>query len=265
MREVILEGLKSAPRTAKGSTKKFYTLMGPKQKVAASALKVLGALNSLNDILKSVGSHARRVVFDNILPQWLKDVVGGDKKIGAFTITTGDAKALIVPMRKYAQITEERADQLLDLREKMKIDIDIEEKHHYSFNQDIIDQVGEEKLPDLIEEIAKALVTSKVLSTKLKKDIKSGKVSIVEERVEYEYTEDPLTNLDKYAKGDVKKAMAVVEAVKPVFTVRSFEMEDKEVQVEEALDIIKENMDVIPDAEPEEKKPKRTRKSTSKT
>jgi hypothetical protein len=262
MREVILEGLRSAPRSAKRPGKKFYTLTGPKQKTAASALKVLGALNSLNDILKSIGTHARRVVFDNILPQWLKDVISGEKKVGAFTVTTGDAKALIVPMRKYAQITEERADQLLDLREKMKIDIDVEEKHHYSFNQDIIDQVGEEKLPDLIEEISKALVNSKVLSAKLKKDIRSGKVAVVEEKVAYEYTEDPLENLDKYANGDVKKALAVVETVKPVFTIRSFEMEDKEVQVEEALDVIKDNIDALPEAVTEEKPKRRSKKSS---
>ena len=75
----------------------------------------------------------------------------------------------------------------------MNVDIDIEEKHHYSFNQDIIDQVTEEKLPDLIEEISKALAGSKVLTAKLKKEIKSGKVPILEEKVEYQYTEDPLT------------------------------------------------------------------------
>jgi hypothetical protein len=260
MREVILEGIKTAPRSAKSPGKKFYMLTGPKFKMAASALKVLGALNALNDVLKSVTGYARRVVFDNVLPQWLKDVLAGDKKIGAFTVTTGDAKALIVPMKKYAQITEERADQLLTLREKMNVDIDIEEKHHYSFNQDIIDQVTEEKLPDLIEEISKALSTSKVLTAKLKKEIKSGKVPILEEKVEYQYTEDPLTNLEKYADGDVKKAMAIVETVKPVFAVRSFEMDDKEVQVEEALDIIKDNMDVIPDAEADEKKSKTKKK-----
>jgi hypothetical protein len=254
MREVILEGIKTAPRSAKSPGKKFYMLTGPKNKTAASALKVLGALNALNDVLKSVTGYARRVVFENVLPQWLKDVISGEKKIGAFTITSGDAKALIVPMKKYAQITEERADQLLSLREKMNVDIDIEEKHHYSFNQDIIDQVTEEKLPDLIEEISKALAGSKVLTAKLKKEIKSGKVPILEEKVEYQYTEDPLTNLEKYSDGDVKKAMAIVDAVKPVFAVRSFEMDDKEVQVEEALDIIKDNMDVIPDAEAAEKK-----------
>lgn len=257
MREVILQGIKTAPRSAKSPGKKFYSLAGPKFKTAASALKVLGALNALNDVLKSVTGYARRVVFDNILPQWLKDVLSGEKKIGAFTVTTGDAKALIVPMKKYAQINEERADQLLTLREKMGVDIDIEEKHHYSFNQEIIDQVTEEKLPDLIEEISKALAGSKVLTQKLKKDIKSGKVPILEEKVAYEYTEDPLSNLEKYSDGDVDKAMAIVETVKPVFAVRSFEMEDKEVQVEEALDIIKENIDVIPDPEPAEKKPKK--------
>ena len=263
MREVILQGIKTAPRSAKSPGKKFYTLTGPKFKMAASALKVLGALNALNDILKSVTGHARRVVFDNVLPQWLKDVLSGEKKIGAFTVTTGDAKALIVPMKKYAQITEERADQLLTLREKMKIDIDIEEKHHYSFNQDIIDQVPEEKLPDLIEEISKALQTSKVLTSKAKKDIKSGKTPVLEEKVEYEYTEDPLSNLEKYADGDIDKAMAIVETVKPVFAVRSFEMDDKEVQVEEALDIIKDNIDVIPDEDPAEKKKPRKKARAS--
>lgn len=249
MREVILQGIKSAPRGAKRPGKKFYTVGGPKQKNAASALKVLGALNAINDILRSIGGYARQMVFDNVLPQWIKDVLSGEKKIGSFTVSSGDAKALIVPMRKYAMITEERADKILDLKEKYNIDIDVEEKHSYAFNQSIIDQVPEDKLPDLIEEIGKALQTSKVLPAKLKKDIKSGKVPLIEEHTGYEYTEDPLQNLEKYAKGDVKKAMAVVETVKPVFAVRSFEMEDKEVQVEQALDIIKKNIDMMPEAE----------------
>jgi hypothetical protein len=251
MRDVIVAGIKNAPRSAKKPGKKFYTLGGPKQKSAASALKVLGALNAINDILRSIGTHARQLVFDNVLPQWLKDIISGEKKYGSFTVSSGDAKALIVPMRKYAQITEDRADKILSLKEKYDIDLDIEEKYHYSFNQSIIDQVPEDKLPDLIEEISKALQNSKVLSAKLKKDIKSGKVPVVEERVDYEYVEDPLQHLDKYAKGDVKKAMAVVETVKPVFAVRSFEMEDKEVQVDQALDIIKKNIDVFPEAEKE--------------
>jgi hypothetical protein len=103
-------------------------------------------------------------------------------------------------------------------------------------------------MPELIEELKAALLKSKVIPAKLKKDISAGRIVIIEEKIDYAYEEDVLTNLSKYSKGDPKKAKAIVDAVKPVFAMRSFEMDDKEVQVAEALDLIKENMDALPEA-----------------
>src|SRR5438552_1127034 len=111
MKNIIAEGIKSAYKASKKIPKKIYSLAGPKQKTASSALKVLGALNSLNTVFRMIGSYARKLLLDSVLPEWLKDVLSGNKQVEAFTVTTGDAKALIVPMHKYAQITDERAGE----------------------------------------------------------------------------------------------------------------------------------------------------------
>jgi hypothetical protein len=70
---------------------------------------------------------------------------------------------------------------------------------------------------------------------------------VIEEHTEYRYSEDVLTNLAKLSKGDPKKAEAIINAVQPVFSIRSFEMENKEVQVGEALDVIKESLAELPE------------------
>jgi hypothetical protein len=262
MKNVILEGIKNAyPLKDKKPSKNYYTISGPKQETAASALRVLGALNSLNTLFSNISTYARKLVFGSILPQWLKDVIAGDKPIKAFTVTSGDAKALIVPMKKYAPITEERAGEIYDLKNKFGVDLEINEVKHYVFNQTLVDQIPEEKMSDLMEELTQAMLKSKVLPATVKKEIRSGRIAVIDEQTEYKYSEDVLTNLPKYAEGDVKTAMAVVDTVKPVFSIRSFELEDKEVQVGEALDLIKENMDIIPEAAAKEEKPKRKSKS----
>ena len=253
MKAVIVQGIKDAyPVKGKKASKKFYALTGPKHKMAASALKVLGALNALNKMFSTIGSYARRLVFDNVLPEWLKDVISGKKKIEAFTVTAEDAKALIVPMHKYAIITEERAGELYDLKKKHGVDIEIEEKKNFVFNHRLIEDIPEEKMSALMEEVTESLLKSKVLPAKLKSEIKAGKIAVIEEEVKYEYAEDILDNLPKLSDGSVTKAMAIVEATKPVFAIRSFELEDKEVQMGQALDLIKANMDVIPEADEEE-------------
>lgn len=252
MKAIIVQGIKdSYPAKGKKASKKYYTLTGPKHKMAASALKVLGALNALNKMFSTIGSYARKLVFDNVLPEWLKDVISGKKKIEAFTVTAEDAKALIVPMHKYAIITEERAGELYDLKKKHGIDIEIEEKKNFVFNHRLIEDIPEEKMTALMEEVTESLLKSKVLPAKVKSEIKAGKIAVIEEDIKYEYAEDILDNLPKLSEGSVNKAMAIVEAVKPVFAIRSFELEDKEVQMGQALDLIKANMDVMPDSEEE--------------
>ncbi len=98
----------------------------------------------------------------------------------------------------------------------------------------------------LIDELKKVLLKSEVIPASAKKDIRSGSMSIIEERSEYRYGEDVLANLSKLSKGNPKKAQAIIDMVEPVFSIRSFEMEDKEVQVEEALDVIKESLSELP-------------------
>ena len=249
MKDIISTAVKeSASRTAKPKRKKVYTLTGAKQQVAASALKVLGALNALNRVLGSITGHARQVMFSNILPEWLTDVVKGGREPNAFTVTTDDAKALIVPMKKYAIINEDRASKIMDLKEKQGVDIDIEEIKHFEFNPKLVHDIPEEKMDDLIDELKKVLLKSEAVPAATKKEFRSGHMPIVEEHTEYRYGEDVLTNLPKLSKGDPKKAEAIIKAVQPVFSVRSFEMEDKEVQVGEALDLIKESLAELPEA-----------------
>ncbi len=250
MKEIIKQGVQeSISRSKRPVRKKVYKLNGTKQRIAASALKVLGALNTLNKVLSSINGHARRVVFKNILPEWIKDVVSGDRDANAFTVTTDDAKALIVPMKKYAMINEERAGEILDLKEKYGVDLDIEEVHHFEFNERLVDLIPEEKMDDLVEELKKALLGSKVLTAAAKKEIRSGKIPVIEEHTTYKYGEDILSNLTRLSKGDPKKAEAIIEAVQPVFSMRSFEMDHREVQVEQALDMIKESIHEIPEDE----------------
>ena len=250
MKEIIKAGVhESMSRSKKPQKKKVYKLSGTKQKMAASALKVLGALNTLNKVLGSITGHARRVVFKNILPEWLTDVVKGHRDPNSFTVTTDDSKVLIVPMKKYAAINEERAEHILELKEKYGIDIDIEEIHHFEFNERIVELIPEDKMDDLVEEVKKALLASKVLPAEAKKEIRSGKVPIMEEHTSYKYGEDILMNLTKLSKGDPKKAEAIIDTVQPVFSMRSFEMDDKEVQVEQALDLIKESIGDLPEEE----------------
>jgi hypothetical protein len=252
MKAVILEGIKRSKPVGRKSSKKLYQLTGTKQKVAASALKVLGALNALDKVFSNIKGYGRKLVLDSILPEWLKDVVSGKKKIEAFTVTTGDAKALIVPMKKYAPITEQKVDELYTLEKDYGVDLDIEEKRHYEFNDKIVEEISEDKMTELIDELKQALLKSTVVPAALKKEIRAGKIAVIEERIDYEYEEDVLTNLPKLADGDVKTAKAIVDTVKPVFALRSFEMEDRDLQVAEALDLIKENMDAIPEAEEKE-------------
>jgi hypothetical protein len=250
MKEIIKAGVQeSISRSKKPVKKKVYKLSGTKQRIAASALKVLGALNTLNKALGSINSHARRVVFKNILPEWLKDVVHGDRAANAFTVSTDDAKVLIVPMKKYGIINEERAGEILDLKEKYGIDLDIEEVRHFEFNERLVDLIPEEKMDELVEELKKALLGSKVLTPAAKKEIRSGKIPVIEEHTTYKSGEDVLSNLTRLSKGDPKKAEAIINAVQPVFSMRSFEMDHREVQVEQALDLIKESIHEIPEEE----------------
>jgi hypothetical protein len=250
MKDIISQAVQeSASRSPKPKRKKIYTLTGTKQSVAASALKVLGALNTLNHVLSSISGHARRIMFSSILPEWLRDVVKGGREPNAFTVTTDDAKALIVPMKKYAIIDEERASKILDLNEKQHVDIKIEEIKHFEFNPRLVHDIPENKMDALIDEIKKALLKSEAVPTSVKKDIRSGEMPVIEEHTEYRYTEDVLGNLTKLSHGDPKKAEAIVNAVQPVFSIRSFEMEDKEVQVGEALDLIKESLEELPEVE----------------
>lgn len=253
MKEIIVKGIKTMPAKGRKEIKKHYSISGPKQRMVTSALKVVGALNALDKILKMVGGYARKVVFESILPQWLKDVIKGHKNIESFIVTSGDVKATIVPMKKYAVLNEERAEEILALQENYGVDLEISEEHVYTFNQDLIDQLSDDKVTSLIGELKAALTKSKVLSAKTKKDIQSGKITILKEETQYHYNEDVLSNLSKYSEGDVDTAMAIVDAVKPVFAFRSFELADKEVQVATALDLIKENLDQLPEAEKEEK------------
>src|SRR5947207_1840997 len=140
MKDIIVKGIReSYPARGKKAAKKYYKISGPKQRTAASALKVLGALNALTKVFSTIGSYARKLVFDTVLPEWLKDVLAGTKKIEAFTVTSEDAKALIVPMHKYAIITEERASALQDLEKDYGVEIGIEEKKTYEFNHKIIE------------------------------------------------------------------------------------------------------------------------------
>ncbi len=243
MKEIIKQGVQeSLSRSKKPQTKKIYRLNPKTQRIAASALKVLGALNTLDKVLGSISGHARRVVFKSILPEWLRDVVKGDREANAFTVATDDSTALIVPMKKYATINEARANEILDLKEKYGIDIDIEEVRHLELNELLVDQIPEEKLDKLMEEIKEALLGSKVLSAQTKKEIRSGRIPVIEEHSTYKYTQDILGNLPKLSAGDPKKAEAIIDAVQPVFSLRSFEMDDREVQVEEALELIKESI-----------------------
>jgi hypothetical protein len=247
IKDIISKAVKeSASRNAKPSRKKIYTLTGTKKTEAASALKVLGALNALEHTLSSITSHARKIMFSSVIPEWLDDVVKGGREPNAFTVTTDDAKAIVVPMKKYAMIDEERASKILDLKEKQGIDIDIEEIKHFEFNPKLVHDIPENKMDSLIDELKKVLLKSEVLPASVKRDIRSGTLSIIEERSEYRYGEDVLANLSRLSKGNPKKAQAIIEAVQPVFSIRSFEMEDKEVQVEEALDVIKESLSELP-------------------
>jgi hypothetical protein len=242
IKDIISKAVKeSASRNAKPPRKKIYALTGAKKTEAASALKVLGALNALEHTLSSITSHARKVMFSSVIPEWLADVVKGGREPNAFTVTTDDAKALIVPMKKYAMIDEERAGKILELKEQ-GVNIDIEEIRHFEFNPKLIHDIPGNRMDSLIEELKKVLLKSEIVPTSAKKDIRSGTMSIIEERSEYRYGEDVLTNLSKLSKGDPKKAKAIINVVEPVFSIRSFEMEDKEVQVEEALDVIKESL-----------------------
>ncbi|MDP4198070.1 MAG: hypothetical protein Q8922_01420 [Bacteroidota bacterium] len=243
MKDIIRTAVReSRSRTPKPAKKKIYTLRGPKQAVAASALKVLGALNALNKVLGSITGHARKVVFKNLLPEWLTDVVKGGREANAFTVTTDDAKALIVPMKKYAIIDEARAEKIMELKDKFGVEIDIEEIKHFEFNPQLVHDIPEDKMDALVDELKKVLLKSEAIPANVKKDIRSGRTPVIEEHTEYRYGEDILTNLTKLSKGDPKKAEAIIEAVQPVMSVRSFEMEDREVQVGEALDLIKESL-----------------------
>jgi len=243
MKEIIKQGVQdSLSRSKKPEKKKVYRLNGKTQRIAASALKVLGALNTLDKVLGSISGHARRVVFKSIMPEWLNDVVKGGREPNAFTVATDDATALIVPMKKYGTINEARANEILDLKEKYGIDLDIEEVRHLELSRDLVDQVPEEKVDKLMEEIKEAMLASKVLSPQTKKEIRGGKLPVLEERSTYKYGQDILTNLTKLSKGDPKKAEAIIEAVQPVFSLRSFEMDDREVQVEQALELIKDSI-----------------------
>ena len=248
MKDIIKKAVQeSASKSQKPARKKVYSITGAKQQMAASALKVLGALNTLNKVLGSITGHARQVVFKNILPEWLKDVVQGGREANAFTVTTNDAKALIVPMKKYAVIDEDRAGKIMDLKQKFGVDISIEEIRHFEFNQKLVSHIPEAKMDDLIDELKNTLLKSTSVPAEVKKDIRSGRVPVIEEHTEYRYEEDVLSNLPKLSKGDPKKAEAIINAVQPVFSVRSFELEDKEVQVGEALDLIKESLAELPE------------------
>lgn len=250
MKDIIRTAIReTASHSKKPSKKKIYTLRGPKQAVAASALKVLGALNALNKVLGSITGHARKVVFKTLVPEWIKDVVEGGREPNAFTVTTDDAKALIVPMKKYAIIDESRAEKIMDLKQKFGIDIDIEEVKHFELNPELVHDIPEENMDKLVDELKKVLLKSEAVPANVKKDIRSGHTPVIEEHTEYRYTEDVLTNLLKLSGGDPKKAEKIIDAVQPVFSVRSFEMEDREVQVGEALDLIKESLAELPEAE----------------
>jgi len=251
MKDIIKKAVQeSASKSQKPAKKKvLYSIAGTKQRMAASALKVLGALNALNKVLGSITGHARKVVFKNVLPEWLKDVVQGGREANAFTVTTDDAKALIVPMKKYATIDEERAGKIMDLKQKYGVDIDIEEIKHFEFNPELVSGIPEAKIDNLIDELKNVLLKSPSVPANMKKDIKSGRMPVIEEHTEYRYGEDVLTNLPKLSKGDPKKAEAIIDAMQPVFSVRSFELEDKEVQVGEALDLIKESLAEMPEVE----------------
>jgi hypothetical protein len=247
MKDIISKAVReSASQSAKPSRKKIYSLTGTKKAEAGSALKVLGTLNTLEHTLSSITSHARKIMFASVIPEWLADVVKGGREPNAFTVTTGDAKALIVPMKKYGMIDEERAGKILDLKEKHGVDIDIEEIKHFEFNPKLVHDIPEDKMDSLIEELKKTLLKSEAVPASAKKDIRSGSMSIIEERTEYHYGEDILENLSKLSKGNPKKAEAIIDAVQPVFSIRSFEMDDKEVQVEEALEVIKESLSELP-------------------
>jgi hypothetical protein len=250
MKDIISKAVnETVTKSKKPARKKVYTLTGQKQKSAGTALKILGALNALNKVLSSITSYARKAVFENIIPEWINDVVKNHRTPNAFTVTTDEAKALIVPMKKYAIINEQRMHEVLSLKQKYGIDIDIEEIRHFEFNQRLVSLIPEEKMEEVIDEIKKVLLKSTAVPAQVKKDIRSGRVPIIEEQSEYRYTEDILTNLPRLSEGDPKKAEAIINAVEPVFSMRSFEMENREVHVEEALDVIKESIHEIPDVE----------------
>ncbi len=150
-------------------------------------------------------------------------------------------------MKKYAIIDEDRASKIMDLKEK-GIDIDIDEVKHFEFNPKLVHDIPEEKMDSLIDELKKVLLKSEAVPATTKKEIRSGKMPVIEEHTEYRYSQDVLTNLPKLSNGDPKKAEAIINAVQPVFSIRSFEMENKEVQVGEALDVIKESLAELPEA-----------------
>jgi hypothetical protein len=152
-------------------------------------------------------------------------------------------------MKKYAIIDENRASKIMDLKEKYGVDINIEEVKHFEFNPKLVHGIPEENMEDLIDELKKVLLKSPAVPATVKKDIRSGRTPVIEEHTEYHYGEDVLSNLTKLSKGDPKKAEAIIDAVQPVFSVRSFELEDKEVQVGEALDLIKESLAELPEVE----------------
>ena len=247
MKDIIQKAVQeSASKSQNPAREKVYSITGAKQRMAASALKVL-ALNALNKVLGSITGHARQVVFKNILPEWLKDIVQGGREANAFTVTTDDAKALIVPMKKYAIIDEDRSGKIMDLKQKFGVDIDIEEIRHFEFNQKLVSHIPEAKMDGLIDELKNTLLKSTSVPADVKKDIRSGRIPVIEEHTKYRYGEDVLTNLPKLSKGDPKKAEAIINAVQPVFSVLSFELEDKEVQIGEALDLIKESLTGLPE------------------
>jgi hypothetical protein len=250
MKDIISKAVnETVTKSKKPIKKKIYSLNGQKQKAAGTALKVLGALNALNKVLSSITSYARKAVFENILPEWLNDVVKHHRTPNSFTVTTDEAKALIVPMKKYAIINEARMHEILNLKQKYGIEIDVEEIRHFEFNQRLVSLIPEDKMEEVIDEIKKVLLKSTAVPAQVKKDIRSGRVPIIEEQSEYRYTEDILTNLPKLSEGDPKKAEAIINAVEPVFSLRSFEMENREVHVEEALDVIKESIHDMPEIE----------------
>jgi hypothetical protein len=186
-KNIIVAGIKTGHAAGKKSMPKLYSFTGAKQATAADALKVLGALNTLEHLLSSINGYARKVVFDNIVPEWLKDVLSGNKEMGAFTVTTGDAKASIVPMKKYAIIDEDRAGAIYDVNKKYGVDIEINEIRHFSLSAHLIEMLPEDKMDAILEEQKKALLASKLVPETAKKAIRSGSVEVFEETTKYSY------------------------------------------------------------------------------